>query len=392
MSDAELPQEPSVDEAGPGSDGNGNWGRLLRRNGGTLWSEPKPEPKAKATSKAVAAVAAVAVGGHSPLTDPRALGSSLAFHVVLLIVASVAALSVRMPTEADTTAPALRGEIGPVDNRAQPDTGGGSPGDLGGRDTVRLAADGRSAEAQALRDPEADALLSEILPATASPDSSQRALPGPMTTGLGALPGLGSGGGGGSGGGSGGGVGRGVGPGTEFFGAREQAGSFTYVIDCSGSMSVYRALDVAKRELMASLTQLPPDAQFAVVFYNLRARVFADAGGNQGLMPATKDNKARVQTLLSTVDPDGGTDHMTALRTALALHAEVVFFLTDADQMDQKDVKDILAIAGKTRIQAIEFGEGAKAANANPLHKLATSTGGTYRYIDVFGFRQPRIR
>src|SRR5918993_522688 len=90
-----------------------------------------------------------------------------------------------------------------------------------------------------------------------SPLTDPRSLPGPQSGGVGVLPGPGLGGGGGSGGGSGGGVGRGVGPGTEFFGARERAGSFAYVIDCSGSMATRNALDVAKRELLGSLGQLP---------------------------------------------------------------------------------------------------------------------------------------
>src|SRR5205807_4342321 len=136
-------------------------------------------------------------------------------------------------------------------------------------------------------------LLAEILPAPPTTDA-QRALPGPQITGLGILPGPGLGGGGGSGGGSGGGIGRGIGPGTEFFGAREHASSFTYVIDCSGSMATRNSLDVAKRELLASLGQLPPDANFAVVFYSLRATTLADERGGRGLMAATTVNKARV--------------------------------------------------------------------------------------------------
>ena len=128
-----------------------------------------------------------------------------------------------------------------------------------------------------------------------SAEASQRALPGPQIGGVGVLPGPGLGGGGGSGGGSGGGVGRGVGPGTEFFGARERAESFAYVIDCSGSMASRGSLDVAKRELLASLDQLPPDARFAIVFYNLHATIFSDPQGRKGLMPATAANKARVR-------------------------------------------------------------------------------------------------
>ncbi|MGZ3356565.1 MAG: vWA domain-containing protein, partial [Isosphaeraceae bacterium] len=186
--------------------------------------------------------------------------------------------------------------------------------------------------------------------------------------------------------GSGGGIGRGIGPGTEFFGAREHGHSFAYVIDCSGSMGLRNSLEVAKHELLASLNQLPPDARFSVIFYNLRARVFADPSGQQGLMPATTGNKVRVQGQLQTVAPDGGTDHMVALRTALGLKPEVIFFLTDADLMTNNDVNAILAEAQGSRIQAVEFGRGTDLGMQTPLRRLATTTGGTYRYIDVTGF------
>ncbi len=214
--------------------------------------------------------------------------------MLLLLIASVAAWSVAM--SADRELPhTLRGEIDPVDNRDPAQSGGGSPGELGGEGLVEAlpSADGQSWPGVP-REPSADALLSEILPAPATADASQRALSGPQTSGIGLLHGPGLGGGGGSGGGSGGGVGRGIGPGTAFFGAREHAGSFAYVIDCSGSMATRNALDVAKRELLASLDQLPPDAQFAIVFYNLRAVVFTDPQGHRGLMAATKDHKAQV--------------------------------------------------------------------------------------------------
>ena len=78
--------------------------------------------------------------------------------------------------------------------------------------------------------------------------------------------------------------GRGIGPGTQFFGARDHAHSFAYVIDCSGSMAARNSLEVAKRELLASLSQLAPDAQFSVIFYNLQARMLTDPQGRRGLM------------------------------------------------------------------------------------------------------------
>ena len=99
-----------------------------------------------------------------------------------------------------------------------------------------------------------------------------------------------------------------------FSAARDHAHSFAYVIDCSGSMATRNSLEVAKREMLASINQLPPDAQFAVIFYNLNARMLSDPQGKRGSMAATAPNKARVQTQMATIAPDGGTDHMTALR------------------------------------------------------------------------------
>ncbi len=328
--------------------------------------------------------------GRSPLTDPHSLGGSLLFHLVLLVIASFAALRIVVP-ESPALPHVLRGEIDSVDNRAPAQEGGGAPGALGvvGLEEFLPTSNGQTPRG-ATRDPAADALLSEILPTLATADTTQRALPGPRTTGIGVLPGPGTGGGGGSGGGSGGGIGQGMGPGTEFFGAREHAGSFAYVIDCSGSMASRNALEVAKRELLASLNQLPPDAQFAVVFYNLSALVFADPQGHRGLMAAKDANKGRVATQLATVKPDGGTDHMIALRAALDLHPEVIFFLTDADFMTHDDVNEILAEVGKSRVQAVIFGRGTDFSGENaPFRRLATSTGGAYRYVDVLKFPNP---
>jgi hypothetical protein len=330
--------------------------------------------------------------GKSPLTDPRSLSSSALFHALLVLAAWWSVLNAAFPIANGSRPKALYAEFDPVDNRADlpsvPGQGGGSPGDMGALGVLPFVATDGSTPQGASRDPVADALLAEILPnPQPKPDESrQRALPGPQTTGQGLIPGSGSGGAGGVGGGSGGGAGRGIGPGTQFFGAREHAHSFAYVIDCSGSMASRNSLEVAKRELLASLSQLAPDARFSVIFYNLQARMLSDPLGRRGLMAATTANKARMQTQLATVTADGGTDHMLALRTALGLKPEVIFFLTDADLMTNSDVNEILAEVGATRIQAVEFGRGITLGQQTPLARLATTTGGSYLYVDVSKF------
>ena len=329
----------------------------------------------------------------SPLTDPRSLGGSALFHVALLILASLSVLSVSIPRAQDADSPRrLTGEFErPVDNRVPKveGEGGGSPGELGalGTEVFRISSDGTDPQGGA-RTSAADALISDILPdSTPKPsDSMERALPGPETSGIGILPGTGPGGGGGSGGGSGGGEGHGIGPGTEFFGTRENGRSFAYVIDCSGSMALRNSLEVAKRELLSSLDRLPPDVKFTVILYSDEAKILADMQGNKGLMAATVANKARVRTQLAQVLPFGGTDHKAALIAAGKTKPEVIFFLTDAEMLPSSDIDDILKDVGKARIQAVEFGRGSDLGQATPLRRLATTSGGTYRYIDVNKF------
>jgi hypothetical protein len=332
--------------------------------------------------------------GAAPLTDPRSLGSSVLFHIgVVVIVALIPMLNVTMPTTGPSSK-AIYTEVDPVDNRAErfpdkPGQGGGGPGEIGGTSNLPyVPADLGKSPPRPTRDPVTETLLAEILPTSVPKpqETPQHALPGPHTAGQGLIPGSGSGGGGGAGGGSGGGAGRGIGPGTQFFGAREHAHSFAYVIDCSGSMAMRNSLDVAKRELLASLGQLPPDAQFSVIFYNSLPYLLTDPEGRKGLMAATEAHKRQVQAQLATIAPDGGTDHMAALRKALELKPEVIFFLTDADLMSDSDVAKILSQVGATRIQTIEFGMGTEVGHQPPLARLATSTGGTYLYIDVSRF------
>jgi hypothetical protein len=154
-------------------------------------------------------------------------------------------------------------------------------------------------------------------------------------------------------------------------------------------MEQQAALSLAKEELMESLERLPPDARFGVVFYNLEAEALME--GSEGLVAATRENKELVRGRLRGIRPYGGTDHVTALRAGLRYRPEVIFFLTDAQRMLADDVARIQAEAGgRTRIQAIEFGEGPALGTRASLEELARGTGGTYRYIDVAAYRRGR--
>ena len=178
----------------------------------------------------------------------------------------------------------------------------------------------------------------------------------------------------------------------EFFGVKDKATRVVYVIDCSGSMTNYNAIRAAKSELMASLQGLERTQQFQVLFYNQTVRQLAlDGDRRPGLYFATEINRTLARQFIDSVPADLGTDHMPALRKALNMNPEVIFFLTDADepQLTARELNEIHRLnQGKTRIHCIEFGKGGELVKVdNFLKRLARQNGGSFRYRDVTRFQ-----
>jgi hypothetical protein len=322
---------------------------------------------------------------RSPLTDPRASLGSAAVHGLVLILAATVVVAVAPGGAGERPVNVIKGDLDPIDNRVSPKESGGAPGPEGGEGEV--AVDIKGLDAQLAGESSLPESLRAMLPGAASTaDPASASVPLPSAAGMGLVPGAGAGGGFGEGTGSRAATGPAAGPTVEFFGTRDNARSFAYVIDRSGSMARSQALDVAKAELLSSLDRIPADVTFDVVFYDLKSVAFADK-----MIPATQSNKERLRTYLRGIGPFGGTDHIQALRAGLALRPEVLFFLTDAELAKDDEVDEILRIAGETRIQIIEFGVGPDVRASAPLRRLGRATGGTYRYLDVDNFgKRPR--
>lgn len=179
--------------------------------------------------------------------------------------------------------------------------------------------------------------------------------------------------------------------GTSFFGAKDQGTRFVYVVDCSGSMTGDPIM-VARAELKASLAALDETQQFQIVFYNQHPRVMTIRGdAAPRLYWATEINRTLAGQWISSIQADAGTNHLPALKRALAMSPEILFFLTDADQpeLTAKELNEIKTLnGGRTRIHCIEFGKGPELRTDNFLKKLARDNGGTYRYRDVTAFRR----
>jgi len=176
---------------------------------------------------------------------------------------------------------------------------------------------------------------------------------------------------------------------TSVFGAQGTGTKFIYVFDRSGSMEGYqgRPLAAAKAELIASLQNLDSVHQFQIIFYNDGQSALNPFGGQPRMMFGSERDKRLAVDFIKGVVANGSTRHLEALKMALRLKPDVIFFLTDADepQMTYSELEAIRRMngGGGCSIHAIEFGSGPFQGDDNFLVKLARQNGGQHVYVDV---------
>ena len=177
---------------------------------------------------------------------------------------------------------------------------------------------------------------------------------------------------------------------TQVFGAQGTGNKFVYVFDRSASTDGYqgRPLAAEKRELIASLNDLDDIHQFQIVFYNEQSTVFnPDAPQPPKMLFGEASTKRLAQNFVRGIIAAGGTRHSAALRLALNMKPDVIFFLTDAGDpvmtaSEMEEVRQRNMRTGAT-INVIEFGSGPNPGGENFLVRLARQNSGQYVYVDV---------
>lgn len=171
------------------------------------------------------------------------------------------------------------------------------------------------------------------------------------------------------------------------FGLTGEGYKFVYVMDRSASMggSGRQALRIVKAELIESLKTLDRVHQFQIIFYNERPAVFNPSGVAGRLAFATEENKDRAERFIRSIVADGNTRHDDALKLAIGMRPDVIFFLTDGDdpKLSRSDLDRIEQMAGGITIHAIEFGSGPKPEGKSFLAELAKENMGQYVYVDI---------
>jgi hypothetical protein len=169
------------------------------------------------------------------------------------------------------------------------------------------------------------------------------------------------------------------------FGVEGTGNKFVYLFDRSSSMEG-APLAAAKRQLLESLEKLSDVHQFHVIFFNHRLQSFDITGGSRRIAFATERNKRLAARFVGGVKADGGTERFDALKHALALRPDVIFFLSDADDpMPAKEMADLARLNERVGAQicVIEFGRGDTISKENFLKTLASESGGQYGYVNA---------
>ena len=178
---------------------------------------------------------------------------------------------------------------------------------------------------------------------------------------------------------------------TKVFNLEGSGFKFVYVFDRSGSMRIHdRApLRAAKNELLASLDSLDTIHQFQIIFYNEKPTILQLAASPGALVFGNERNKQLARQFIGGIDADGATRHEDALVMALRLRPDVIFFLTDGDDaLSRPELSRVRRMnAGRTSINAIEFGRGPSISDDNFIAQLAQQNGGGYAYVDVTKLR-----
>ncbi len=174
---------------------------------------------------------------------------------------------------------------------------------------------------------------------------------------------------------------------TGVFGLVGEGHKFVYVFDRSGSMDGHGGapLVAAKSQLLSSLGDLGQTHQFQIIFYNEQPRIFSPSGDVGRLVFGTDQNKNLARRFVGSITASGATRHVEALRMALRMAPDVIFFLTDADEprMTPGELAGIAQMNRGTTINTIEFGTTPQSDNDNFIVRLARQNGGQHVYIDV---------
>jgi hypothetical protein len=170
-------------------------------------------------------------------------------------------------------------------------------------------------------------------------------------------------------------------PGGGFFGVQAVGNRVVYVVDSSRSMNhphesiAKTRFGRVKLEIAYSIRRMNSEMEFFIIFFNNNAVPMP----SRKLQPALPAPKKHYLTWMANVKTGGQTDPRDALRVALLLRPDMIYFLTDGE-FRSSVVRDVTKLNRFRRTPIHTFGLGNR--SGEPMLKIiAERNGGTYRFV-----------
>lgn len=169
-----------------------------------------------------------------------------------------------------------------------------------------------------------------------------------------------------------------------FFGSKQVASRFVFVIDNSLSMTKGR-FETALNELAKTIMQLSPKQSYYIIFYSDTAYGLFHPQTHNDLISATPRNKALTLRWLTTVELCLKTNAAEALQMAYALSPDVIFVLGDGAFGDNPKVVRFMngLSQEKRQITVHTLGMEVNQEAAGKLMFLSKASGGKYHNVGV---------
>ena len=165
--------------------------------------------------------------------------------------------------------------------------------------------------------------------------------------------------------------------GVKFVGMPGVANRIVFICDATGSMM--SQFDNLRIELRKAVEGLTPHQAMNVVFFQENA----PPPISKLLLPATPQNKQRIYDFVDKYTPKGPTDPIPAIKLALAMNPDLIFFLCDpSDFPDPKAVGDLFKgnLGKACKVNTISFLDE-NHAGEELLKHISADSGGKFKYV-----------
>jgi hypothetical protein len=155
-----------------------------------------------------------------------------------------------------------------------------------------------------------------------------------------------------------------------------------FVLDRSASMGDASAgpdrFAAARRLILDRLRRLSPSNRFQIVAYNGHPEPFRPADGAE-VPVAGEPQSAEAERWLSNLAAEGRSDHLAALRQALTFRPDVIYWLTDGDDLRPELPREIERLnRGHARLNTVALTPW-RERGQSPLMEVARASGGVYQ-------------